>query len=91
MYSAWTYVRLYVCMYVCMYVCSSMPRCYDPLLQPTVFEVEAFNPAQRVDASGVPSKFLCMTELEEATRAWRRELTAEREAKRRKGHAPFTD
>ena len=28
------------------YVCSAMPHCYDPLLEPTVFEVEAFNPAQ---------------------------------------------
>ena len=41
-------------MYVCvdivvmslLYVCSAMPHCYDPLLEPTVFEVEAYNPAQ---------------------------------------------
>ena len=52
---------------------------------------EAFDPAQRVDATGVPSSFLCMTELEEATRAWRRELMAVREAKRRKVRSSSMD
>ena len=44
----------------------------------------AFNPGLRVDTACVPSKFICMPELEQATRAWRRELAAHRDAKRRK-------
>ena len=44
----------------------------------------AFDPALRLDTAEVPAKFLCMRELEEATREWRRELAAQREAKRRK-------
>ena len=44
----------------------------------------AFNPELRVDTACVPSKFICMPELEQATRAWRRELAAHRDAKRRK-------
>jgi len=47
---------------------------------------EAFDPRLRVDATGVPSHFKCMPELEEATRAWRRELAARRVARR--GTAP---
>ena len=45
---------------------------------------EAFDPALRVDTTGVPAKFRCMPELEQATRAWRRKLMVRREAKRRK-------
>ena len=45
---------------------------------------EAFDPARGVDTASVPAKFLCMPELEQATRAWRRELMVRREAKRRK-------
>ncbi len=44
----------------------------------------AFDPARRVDAAGVPGKFRCMPELERATRAWRAELMARRDAKRHK-------
>jgi len=33
---------------------------------------EGFDPARRVDASGVHSRLLCVPELESATRAWRR-------------------
>ena len=50
---------------------------------------EAFSPRLRVDTVGVPSKFICMPELEKTTRVWRRELAAQREAKRLKsGPAP---
>jgi hypothetical protein len=45
---------------------------------------EAFDPDLRVSTDGVPGKFLCMSELEEATRSWRLELIARREAKRQK-------
>ena len=49
--------------------------------------LEAFGPRHRVDATGVPSHLKCMPELEEATRAWRRELAACRVA--RCGTAPW--
>ncbi len=44
----------------------------------------AYDPALRLDTAEVPAKFLCMRELEEATREWWRELAAQRAAKRRK-------
>ncbi len=33
---------------------------------------EAFDPALRLDATRAAASFLCMKELEEATRTWRR-------------------
>ena len=35
-----------------------------------------FDPARRLDAAKVASSFICMDELEKATRAWRRERLA---------------
>ena len=45
-------------------------------------EFGAFDPALRLDASGACKHFLCLGEMEEATRDWRRERYAKAQAKR---------
>ena len=45
-------------------------------------EFGAFDPALRLDASGAYKHFLCLGEMEEATRDWRRERYAKAQATR---------
>jgi hypothetical protein len=51
-------------------------------------EFGAFNPALRLDASGACKHFLCLGEMEEATRDWRRERYAKAQAKRTEDLVP---
>ena len=45
-------------------------------------DFSAFDPAHRVNASGASKHFMCLKEMEEATRGWRRERYAQKQAKR---------
>ena len=48
----------------------------------TTEDFSAFDPAHRLDASGASKHFMCLQEMEEATRGWRREQYAKEQAKR---------
>ena len=44
-------------------------------------DFSAFDPARCLDAGGVSQHFLCLREMEEATRGWRRERYAKAQGK----------